>query len=232
MLTAPSSKDVFNAFRVLFGPSAPPLIDLKDFDLSRLKTAYRKKALETHPDRASVVGKSVDEMNRNFMEVTLAYEILNPVIQGDVRIVVDDNTGTQGRNKPYDHFFKGYFPKRGLLIGQFLYYSGLISWKTLIRAITWQRRQRPPVGQIAREWGFLSSREIQTILVKQSYREKFGEYALRKGYITPFQHMAILGKQRGLQYPIGEYFIQSGILSPEEIDIMIERLRAHNIRAL
>lgn len=243
MLAVTSRKDVFNACRVLFGPEVQVSIDfLKNLEPLELRSAYRKRALETHPDRASILGESEEGMNRRFKEVVLAYQVLTPIIKGDRKIVLSDEIGIQerqrratargNREKQFaDHFYSGYFPKRELLIGQFLYYSGLISWRTLIKAVLWQRKQRPSIGHIARHWGFLSSDEVQKILRERSYKEKFGEYALRKGFITPFQLMALIGKQRRLQDPIGEYFIKRGILTPEDMDKMIKRVRIHNIGA-
>lgn len=243
MLSATNRRDLLNACRTLFGPAVQLSIDfLRDLEPSELKSAYRKRVFETHPDRANLVGKSEAEMNRHFNKVILAYEILSPVIRGERKIILGDKADVQRKNRETtvrrktenrfrDHFYKGYLPKRELLTGQFLYYSGIISWKTLIRAIIWQRRQRPSIGQIAREWGFLSSYDIQRILINRNYKEKFGEYALRKGYITPFQLMALLGRQRRFQYPIGEYFIERDILSSGEMDEMIERMQDHNMRA-
>jgi DnaJ-class molecular chaperone len=49
--------------------------------------AFRKKALETHPDRARAIGTSETELTRRFKEVTLAYEILKPVIKGERKIL-------------------------------------------------------------------------------------------------------------------------------------------------
>jgi hypothetical protein len=242
MSSVASSRDLFNACRVLFGPDVRVSIDfLKSLEPLSLRCAYRKKAFETHPDRANILGGSQAEMNRRFQEVILAYEVLSPVIKGDRKIVLSSKIGTQRTDRPttargkrergvVHRFYEGDLPKRELLVGQFLYYSGIISWKTLIEAIIWQRKQRPLIGQIARRWGFLSSHDIQRILIERSRMEKFGEYALRTGYITPFQLMAVLGKQRSFQRPIGEYFLQRSILSPKQMDKMVERARVHNLR--
>lgn len=244
MLSLTYRTDVLDACRVLFGPGVRLSIDfLRDLEPSGLKSAYRKRAFETHPDRANALGKSEAEMNRRFREVILAYEVLTPAIKGDRKIVLSDEIGIQRQDRGTtprgqrkqgvaDHFYHDALPKQELLIGQFLYYSGLISWRTLIEAILWQRKQRPPIGQIARHWRLLSSHDVQRILIERSHREKFGEYALRKGYITPFQLMALIGKQRRLQRPIGEYFIQGGLLSLAEMDKMIEMAWRHNLRAL
>ena len=131
-----------------------------------------------------------------------------------------------------DYFYKGGIPKRKLLIGQFLYYSRLISWQTLLDALYWQRKQRPIIGKIALDWGILSSDEIERILSERSFKDKFGEYALRNGFITYFQLLAITGRQKKLQPPIGKYFIQEKILDYLEINKMIKRQKSHNRNVL
>jgi hypothetical protein len=117
------------------------------------------------------------------------------------------------------------------MIGQFLYYSGLISWRTLIEAICWQWRQRPPIGKIAIAWGLISSQDVIRILTVRNLNEKFGECALRIGYISNFELLALVGKQRQLQRPLGEYFIISGILSTTDIMSMADKQQLHNLTA-
>ncbi len=134
----------------------------------------------------------------------------------------------KAQSRVSDRYFTGIMPRRELLIGQFLYYSGLISWNTLNQAIVWQRRQRPVIGKIAQDWGILSAENIRRILKERSCKDHFGEYAHRNGYITKFQHLAIVGKQKQMQPPIGQYFIQQGFLENYDIKKMAENLRIHN----
>ncbi len=236
-----SRKNLVKDYYLLFGLNDWYSIDLlKSLLPSELKSAYRKKAFETHPDRAKSLGKVQVEMDKRFREVITAYERLSTFIQGNNVSVLTCKSPTQknsnkattrqkAERKASSHFYKGYIPKRKLLIGQFLYYSGIISWITLSKAIVWQRKQRPLIGQIARNWGMLSTDDIKEILTGRSYKEYFGEYARRKGYITHFEFLALIGKQHKLQLPIGEYFIKQGIFSTNGMDRMIERLRIHNI---
>ncbi len=235
MIFVPAEKEIFNACRVLFGPNVFVSIDfLKYLQPEGLKTAFRKKVLETHPDRAKVVGiDDADIMNERFREVVHAYEKLSPLIEAEKRYIlrrgcIKTNLWREAKKENVDHFYEGVFPKRKLLIGQFLYYSGVISWRTLIKAIIWQRRQRPSIGQIALDWDLLSSYEIRRILATRDFGEKFGECALRKGYITSYNLMALLGKQRILQPPIGEHFVERNILSSMELERMVEKLQNHN----
>ena len=112
------------------------------------------------------------------------------------------------RKSPSDRFYSGNVPKRELLIGQFLYYSGLISWKTLFDAVYWQRKRHPVIGKRALDWGILSPDNIKRILTERNYKEQFGDYAIRNELISHFKHLAIVGRQKKLQPPIGEHFIK------------------------
>lgn len=238
-----SKTNLFNAYQVLFGYNKGVSIELlKQLRKPVLKAVYLKKALETHPDRSKVLGKVESEMSERFREVTQAYNNLNSILDDQIDILYD-KTCTYAKKEEKservykkkvwsDHFYKGWLPKRRLLIGQFLYYSGLISWRNLIDAIIWQKKQRPVIGQIAINWGILSPYDIRKIMternMEQRHKEKFGEYACRKGYITSFEQIALLGKQRILQRPLGEYFIEQRILCAKEIADIVAKQKIHN----
>jgi len=237
-----AKRDLFKAYAVLFGPGDEITADVVRFlQPSELKARYRKKALDTHPDRAGALGESEAEMSERFIEATNAYETLRAAIKGasaspsgtGIQAKHEGPAGMQNRTGGCsDHFYFGPMPKFKLLIGQYLYYSGRISWKALIDAISWQKRQRPLVGQIAVSWGILAPHDIGRILqerrIERRYRERFCRYALRSGYITPFERMALLGKQRKLQPPIGEYFVSRRILCSEEIEKNLAKQSRHN----
>ena len=244
MPAVPANQDVLNAYNKIFGPDSCVSIDiLKCLQPAALKTAYRKKAFETHPDRSLIVGKMENEMSDCFVELTLAYETLQSALKGSRLNSYEYNNqahekfrnranNTFNRNDAGDFFYKGRLPKRRLLIGQFLYYSGIVSWKRLIEAISWQKMQRPLIGQIAMKWGILSEYDIRAIIKQRSlernFHKRFGEYAWLKGYITSYELLALLGKQRMLHRPIGEYFVEKRILPVWNIDKMIEKLSSHN----
>ena len=121
-------------------------------------------------------------------------------------------------------------PNAELLIGQFLFWCGIISWKTLIEAIVWQKNQRPLFGEIAKNWNILSEDEIRRIIAEKNSKDRIGDYAFQKGYISQFEHLAILGRQRNLQRPIGEYFVDNGHISLETMDSLASEHRRHNIK--
>ncbi|MHC4321857.1 MAG: J domain-containing protein, partial [Planctomycetota bacterium] len=184
---------------------------LNSLSPSKLRSAYRKKAFETHPDRSRTLGKNKDKMDKCFKDMITAYERLDSIIQGGKKYIIRDEVpkkkkarsasrrtqtkSTKQKSAPVssyknsvsktrrtqkiqkrvsDRYYNGNIPECKLLIGQFLYYSGLISWKTLFDAVYWQRKQRPIIGKIAKDWGILSSVEIQRILKERSYKDNFG----------------------------------------------------------
>ncbi len=236
----PSAAEFHDACGVLFGPQVDTSVDFfKYLQPSGLKAAYLKKALETHPDRAKTLGKNEILLNELFKEVSLAYERLSLIIRDGERVFLKDKPNvpqkkrkTPSKRRTYrgfsDYFYTSSIPKQELLIGRFLYYSGLISWRTLIKAIAWQWKQRPLIGQIALEWGMLSVHDIQMILKGRNFKERFGEFAVRKGYLSTFKLLALLGKQRGYHCPIGEYFVNQSIFLSREMDKMVEQQQIHN----
>ena len=239
--------DLLNACTTLFGSEVNASIDFLNYlKTSGLKTAYRKRALETHPDRALALGKHAGIMNERFKKVKEAYDILRSFIEESNKRTIRNtihNRQTQRKKRtaaqrqPHtqkksrtDHYYTGRIPKRELLIGQYLYYSEAISWRTLIEAIAWQLKHRPRIGQLAVDWGIITHYEIAKILSKKAWDEKFGECALRTGYITAFEHIALLGKQRGIQSPICQYFIRKKVLTPSQISNYLRKQSVHNLK--
>ena len=121
-------------------------------------------------------------------------------------------------------------PGRKLLIGQYLYYSGYISWNTLIQIIVRQRRDRPPIGQIAVNWGLIDSAQRRYILTHRKFSEKFGDYAVRHGYFTQRNLLALLYKQKKLQRPIGHYLVKYGF-RPDLLEQLVKEQKIHNQNA-
>jgi hypothetical protein len=105
----------------------------------------------------------------------------------------------------------------------------LISYRTLIEALVWQRRQRPSIGETAQRWGWLNETAIRTILNQRGNR-RFGEKAVDLGLLTPFQVRTLLFYQRSRHQRLGQYFVQKGLLSPADLDELVRQLEAHNSR--
>lgn len=115
---------------------------------------------------------------------------------------------------------------RSLILGRHLHRRGLITLRQLIAAVAWQRAQRPAVGQIAKSWGILTEAQIFEVLKAKAQGELFCDYAVRAGLMTPFQRLAVVGRQRVMQKPIGAYFVEQGILTEERISAEVRALKA------
>jgi hypothetical protein len=278
--------DVMAAGRVLFGPAFRADGQAWRVDL---KTTYRRRALETHPDRARAVGRSETDLSIEFRRVTEAYRVLSQLAAGPLppgaapepprpaqprpaRARRAASSGTErsaprpaarrraepaaqdataataataapeaktAREEVPGHRVRysvhpEQLPHRKLRFAEYLYYSGRVPWTVFVEALAWQRRQRPQVGRIAVEWGFLDPEDVARILEERRLRGAqsvpFGEFAVRLGYLTSFQLLAVLGRQLRLQRRIGEFLVEHGYIEEGEIDEIRRRILTHNAR--
>lgn len=239
MISQVPGAEIVNACRMLF-PAAIAIDThfLETVVRKNLKSAFRKNALKTHPDRAKTLGRSQAELKRMFEDVTSAYHTLRLFFSEPASGTAPAGRTWKPRPQPaakrpdrpaaHDHFYGGKVPNRELRLGEYLYYSGLISWKTLISAIVWQKQQRPRFGEIARQWNFLSDEEVYRILAGKNWNETFGEYGRRLGLLSCYQQLAVTGRQKQLQPLIGEHFIENGLFTPTQVEMMAMRAKQHN----
>lgn len=240
-MTIYSAAELFDACKVLFGSQIGVSIEfLRYLRPAGIKDAYWRRARETHPDRASILGVNEKVLTEQFKAVSVAYERLMAAVKGDGTILIQqDPSGTNLSGHPActpkatqgfnNRFYQGSLPRWKLLIGQYLYYSGLISWGALIDAIASQRRQRPLIGRIALDWGLLTDHDIGKILMHRQFNEKFGDCALRHGFLTDFHLKTLLFRQQLLQRPIGNYFRKYGF-SESVMDRLVAEQQIHNRR--
>ena len=256
--TVSTTQDLFNACTVLFGTDVKVSLNfLRYLQLSGLKAAYRKRAFETHPDRASALADSALRLEERFKEVNLAYQQLSMFVEYPWKYSLRDHTfrkttspvstgwkrksyGAQDQSRPGngrhqssfrglgEQLWQGNLPRRKLLLGRFLYYSGIISMSILVEAIVWQKSQRPMIGSIALNWDWLAQDDIRSILARRRPGEKFCECALRCGYIRRYQQNLLLVRQQMLQPRIGSFFVERNIVTPNQMERIIEQLRVHN----
>ena len=245
------TSQLYNACHVLFGSDIDVSCDfLRYLQIPGLKAVYRKKALETHPDRAIALDLPPVTLEEQFKKINSAYQELHNYLENPLRFkLIDDGfrkrpnrtspkmhtwSGTKSRqtdSRPEGYrcqFNKGTIPKRTLLFGQYIYYYGYISYRQLIDAIIWQKIQRPLIGNIAIGWKWLYENDVKEILKQRLFGEKFGESALRGGYLTPEELRMILGRQRILQPRIGKYFVERRILTSSLVEKIAEGFRHHN----
>lgn len=233
-------KQLLQSCRILFGPEvqiSPQFLGY--LQPAGVKTAYRKLAMETHPDRAHHIGVDEAILEERFKEVNRAYEQIFSYVREPDRYILtmpprsfyrSDRPVTKPPSPQHPYFHKGEIPSRRIFIGQFLYYSGVISMRQMWGAVGWQKIRRPRLGDIACKLRWLSPLDIQKILRHRDRGELFGEFALRTGLINYYQLLVLLGRQKRLQPRIGDYFIERGILLPKKLDVVEAALKEHNRR--
>ncbi|MDZ7641900.1 MAG: DnaJ domain-containing protein [Desulfurivibrio sp.] len=273
--------DLFRACEVIFGPEMDLSREFLEYlQLSGVKSAYRKRALETHPDRCAVLDAAAAEHQNGvlFHDVQQAYEnLVNYLKAREQGIVLLNPTkisrprptrpaGKPPRRRPefyrgnrqsggngpnndrrqwqtadkagpeqaafwnLDELYQGPMPERRLLLGHFLYYSGIATWRTIVQALLWQRGQRPKIGEVSRRLGLLDDEAIATILRHRSHRHPFGEAARRLGLLDDEQVRLLMQTQKRLQRRFGEYFVAQKILTPAELNQLLRAFYRHNAR--
>ncbi len=228
--------EAYRACRTLFGPDFQLSRDFLHYlQLAGVRSAYRNKAKNTHPDRFSVAGQKIREkQQRLFQDLNQAYETVQQFLQQRDRFGSACNLGSgptrppSRNNRPHSQYYRGSLPPRPLQFGLFLYYQGIIPFGAVISAISWQRQQRPAVGEIAKRWGWLNDGQIRQVLNARKGGAKFGERAEHLGLLSPLQVRALLLHQRTRQRQMGDFFIEEGFFDAKTLNLLLGKLAEHN----
>lgn len=244
--TAVSEIQVLQACRALFGREVG--VDfLRSLSAGGVKSAYRKKAKQVHPDlyvRESALVQR--QQNAKFRELTEAFKTLTDFLKegaGPKRPAqparpqtrtqprpASRSGGASARANTTEFFYRGSTPARVLEIGQYLYYKGLIPFRALVDATIWQRKQRPVIGSIAKDWGWLKEQDLSRVINFKRPFARFGEKAVALGVLNDFQVRTLLYSQRTRQQQFGQFFVQAGLLSAAQMERLVQECRAHNQR--
>ncbi len=249
MITSFTEAEVLRACQTLFGTeihiSRGFLFSLRPEDL---KAAYRKKAKETHPDFFACEAPNVQkEQASRFRDVADANDVVGRYFkQREKRLHTSSSPEhayrcPRERNKkargpvnnvagPAGPSVHKPLPLHRLQFGQYLYYRGFISYRALIEAVVWQRKQRPLIGDIALRWGWLNTAAIERIIRARGLRGYFGEKALALDLLTSFQVKVLLFFQLSRQERLGTYFVQLHIMKPDKLERLVQELREYNLR--
>lgn len=278
-----AEQELFRACQIIFGDELNISRDFLTYvQMSGVKSAYRKRAKETHPDCFAGQGELAQRFGaRKFQVVQKAYKNLTHFVDAREkgyhipRPVVRTQPMAQQRatakkNPPkpasaQTHFrqkakpsappkssqwsqqnaesyvrktssfdskalFKGQLPERPMLFGHFLYYSGLVDWQTIIRALIWQRSSRPRVGDIGVRFGWLAQQDILAILQSGHCRDAFGVKAIAEGKLTQHQVNTMLSFQKKYHRRIGEYFLEKRVLTQVQLQDLLQKCQHHNSR--
>lgn len=240
MLAIPDA-NVLSACRTLFGTESVSPEFLLSLKPHILKTAFRKKAKETHPDLFTAHDPDVQKRQTElFRVVNEAYEIMRNYCERRDRLGMQRPTARAPRRAKASTpsfrvaeegwLYRGVVPERRHEIGRYLYYRGCIPYHILLKALAWQMRQRPALGAIAKSWGWLKDHHISSILRFRGAPRLFGQRALHLGFLSSYQARILLAYQRTLQKKLGQYFVDRGYLSRDEMEQLVVDLNKHNAR--
>ncbi|MDX2495941.1 MAG: J domain-containing protein [Desulfuromusa sp.] len=231
--------EVFRACRTLFGAELQLNRDFLSYlQPAGVRSAYRKKAKTTHPDRfaISAIGTRTKQQ-RLFQDLNQAHQTVQTYLKQRKMFSAEKFSHSYPAytqpsrhrqstpNRPYQ---RSSLPARPLQFGSFLYYQEIIPFKAVIAAITWQRQQRPMLGAIAKHWGWLSDKNIHTIVNHRSGFHKFGERAEQLGLLNQRQVRTLLFHQRSQQKQMGHYFVEQGYFDEETLNQFLLQLAEHN----
>jgi len=228
--------ELMDACRILF-----PAADInRDFlcyiQPEGLKNAYRNRVWECHPD-ACVEDSDQARRTELFRRSVEAYKLLDEYLKTrkpglklrHSRLHKKSFTHIQpAPRKPDEQYYEGPFPTIELKLGLYLYYRGVVSYQEVVRALMWQRDMRPPLGDFARQWGWLNEADVSAILAATDIVGSFGERAVAVGLLTQSQLNLILLHQKSMQQPIGSYFVSRALLSELTLRQHLRDLARHN----
>jgi len=285
MAEVAAEQELYHACRIIFGAELTVSREFLEYiQPAGVKSAFRRRAMETHPDRMD----GHDELTRKksarmFHAVQQAYEKLlhyvdarekgfrfHGVVRHGARASATGGCGpaspvpsrrgkgaaaapgfsgdsrarpgrkSDGRFYQNDGggkascaqlLYQGAIPDRPLLFGHYLYYAGQVSWQSIIEALTWQRAQRPRLGEIAKERGWLNSEKVSLVL-KGCLRSSlpFGQQAVQQGLLTRSQLQALVFEQKRQHKKFGQFFVSEKILTPQQLQVLLFRFQRHNAR--
>jgi hypothetical protein len=240
-----ADEDVLRALGIVLGGRPGPGSSLAaHVDRRLLKTAFRRRAHELHPDKSRCVGLPEAALTHRFHELKGAYDFLLSVLAnrsgvgGDLAAPATPNApraerpvarATSPEPSPTAPRCVPTIPGHRLRFAQYLYHAGVIDWHTLLAAMRWQYRTRPRVGELARQMSLLSRHDVCEILRQRELDERFGETALRLRRLDWSHLFSVLRRQQRLDRPIGRFFVGHDILTGGELATLLDRQWEHNL---
>lgn len=259
-------KALFRSCEILFGANLAISSEFLDYlQVSGVKSAFRKRAMETHPDRQATENRlphqhsaagfhtvyeaythllgfvEEKETNPNVPEKpeTMETGSANPASPVDDRprsypwqtikpIVLAGHKRRDGRFANTEKYYNGPLPRRHLLFGHFLYYSGLINWRTITTILTWQRIGRPRIGELGHRLGIFDKQDIATILHYKQPGSPFGETAVRLGMLSEYRLKVLIFEQQRRQKRFGTILLENNLIEADELRELLKHFDQHN----
>ena len=244
MTDIPNTIQLLRHCSVLFGDHLEISDDFLDYmQLSGVRSAYRRRVKETHPDLAACRGELPGNAGvSEFLSVRQSYEILSSFIAARGRRQPPEpgpatppfQRADARKTWPWQPA-PGFnidrptgLPRRPLKLGDLLYHLGLVSWKDVIDALVWQKASRPRFGELACRFGWLKKDDIAAIFQARNPGQLFGDTAVGLGILAGRQRDSLLFHQRIRQPKLGRFFVENGAVDESEMLRYVMLLRHHN----
>lgn len=240
----PQDSQLVKACRTLFGQDVVCSRHfLAALQPNGAKLAFRNQVKVHHPDRFGSAPQHIRQrQTERFQEIHQAYDLLKCFLeqrQTPGRTAASSPSRSPRRRHDYSVVRQPRgsasgqqprIPDIELQFGMYVYYSGKISYQDLIQGLLWQRRQRPALGSIARQWGWLTEAQVSSILMHHGHSMRFGKKAIELRLLKAQQVEALLACQKSQQQPLGHFFVVRGLLSQRETETLARQLERHNSR--
>ncbi len=218
--------ELFEACRILFGSDIQPSSGFLNYLREEgITAAFRKRAMEIHPDKALLSGFSLKKCQEEFILLQSACQTLRQHI-GTRNIKVLKKQFNTGQKKTT--LYNVSLPDRELLFGRFLYHGGIIQWRQLIQALAWQKSGRLKIGELGVSLGYLDRNSVGIILNHSKRKRTFGLTAWKLGLLTRAEVRYLLLRQKRQQKKIGQFFVENGVLNNLELGILLRKCKQHN----
>lgn len=220
---------LLEACRILFGEDillSPEFLHYLQEE--GVNSAYRRRAVEIHPDKAIVSGRSVRQCEEEFHTLKVACEMLRNHIASkkilNRKSLEKKGQEKEGQTYPYA------LPQQKLPFGRFLYRIGVIEWRQLVEALAWQKSGRMKIGELGVSLGYLDQDSVYVILKNSGKDGAFGLTAEKMGLLSSVEVSDLLDRQRRMQKKIGQFFVEQGLLTSLELYQLLSQCREHNQR--
>lgn len=211
-----------------------------------IKSAYRSRARECHPD-AYPGDEDIVQRTELFRRSVEAYQILIGYVKNRSLPSVTGTPSPRKPSRPVHHpprryhpvrelrpripgerYYDGPMPPLELKLGLFLYFRGVVSYQTVVRALLWQRDMRPSLGELACSWGWLTPDLVEYVISAVHIPGPFGNRVVKLGLLDEHRLKVLLFHQRSLQKPIGRYFVEERYIDERQLLRLMRERIAHN----
>lgn len=220
--------ELFDACRILFGTDLNITRDFLEYlQASGLKSAYRKKALETHPDRIAAMGASKHNHDSNlFIQVQEAYEDLTAYLdarQNGLIIKPTPDPATRWQYQNNKNHRNGDPPKSGYRQTKAKNNIESADWNidSLFNGPLPEREMR--LGHFLYYSGLITWRQIfQALVWQRSNRPRLGELGQRFGWLDHSDILNVL-HSRTASNPFGKTAVELGLLTEQQLQTLVWR---------